>query len=166
MGFDEQLARAVGLAALFVVLVAGLNPFVAASVRAEVLTKAVGGATEPLVIVTAGGRRSFTVEIADEPAEQSLGLMYRTALAAGTGMLFVHPKPKELAMWMRNTYIPLDMVFIRADGIVHRIASNTEPMSETLIPSKGLVTGVLEIGGGEAQRLGIKPGDKVEHRLF
>jgi uncharacterized membrane protein (UPF0127 family) len=69
-------------------------------------------------------------------------------------------------MWMKNTYIPLDMVFIRADGTVHRIAARTEPFSERMISSEGLVSGVLEIAGGRAEQLGLKPGDKVRHRLF
>ena len=81
-------------------------------------------------------------------------------------MLFPHKEPRELTMWMRNTYIPLDMVFIRADGTVHRIEAKTEPLSDRIISSKGPVSAVLEIAGGNADRLGLKPGDKVRHPAF
>ncbi len=122
--------------------------------------------TERLEIVTASGVRALEVEIADTPAKQALGLMYRTQLPDTAGMLFTHPGERELSMWMRNTYIPLDMVFIRADGTIHRIAAMTEPHSEEIIASNGAVAAVLEIAGGAAQRLGIKAGDTVRHRHF
>jgi uncharacterized membrane protein (UPF0127 family) len=123
-------------------------------------------ATEKLEVVTAGGVVAFEVEIADTPARQALGLMYRTALPERYGMLFPHAQPRELTMWMRNTYIPLDMVFIRADGTVHRIEAMTEPHSEEIVASRGAVTAVLEISGGAAGKFGLKPGDKVRHRHF
>lgn len=122
--------------------------------------------TEKLEIVTAGGILAFDVEIADTPARQALGLMYRTELPERTGMLFPYPAAREITMWMRNTYIPLDMVFIRADGTVHRIADMTEPHSEEVIASKGAVTAVLEIAGGSARKLGLKASDTVRHRHF
>lgn len=122
--------------------------------------------TEKLEIVTAGGDIAFDVEIADTPARQALGLMYRTELPERAGMLFPYPVAREITMWMRNTYIPLDMVFIRADGTVHRIAEMTEPHSEEIVASQGAVTAVLEIAGGAARKLGVKPGDKVRHRSF
>jgi len=122
--------------------------------------------TEKLEIVTAGGGIAFDVELADTPARQALGLMYRTEMPERTGMLFPYPVSREITMWMRNTYIPLDMVFIRADGIVHRIAEMTEPHSEEIVASNGAVTAVLEIAGGSARKLGLKPGDKVRHRHF
>lgn len=125
-----------------------------------------GTMLERLELVTANGVVPLDVEIADTPARQAVGLMYRTELPQGRGMLFLHDAPREVTMWMRNTYIPLDMVFIRADGTVHRIAAMTEPHSEEIIASKGRVTAVLEIAGGEAARLGLKPGDKVRHRHF
>ena len=81
-------------------------------------------------------------------------------------MLFFYETPQEITMWMRNTYIPLDMVFIRADGTVHRIEARTEPLSENIIASRGDVTACLELAGGAAERLGLKPGDRVEHRFF
>jgi uncharacterized membrane protein (UPF0127 family) len=122
--------------------------------------------TEKLELVTEKGIVTLDVEIADTPARQALGLMYRTELPERGGMLFLNAVPREQTMWMRNTYIPLDMVFIRADGTVHRIAAMTEPHSEETISSNGLVSAVLEISGGAAQRLGLKPGDKVRHRHF
>lgn len=122
--------------------------------------------TEKLEILTSSGAVAFDVEIADTPARQALGLMYRTELADRSGMLFPYTTPREITMWMRNTYIPLDMVFIRADGSVHRIAEMTEPHSEEIVASKGAVTAVLEIAGGAARRLGLKAGDTVRHRHF
>jgi uncharacterized protein len=92
--------------------------------------------------------------------------MYRTSLARNTGMLFPYPEARELSMWMKNTYIPLDMIFIRADGTIHRIEAMTEPLSERVIASRGAVTAVLEIAGGAAARLGLKAGDKVRHPHF
>jgi len=109
---------------------------------------------------------ALNVEIADTPARQAVGLMYRTALPERYGMLFTNNPPREASMWMRNTYVPLDMVFIRADGTVHRIAEMTEPHSEEIISSNGPVGAVLEIAGGSARKLGLKPGDKVRHRHF
>lgn len=122
--------------------------------------------TEPLELVTANGVVRFEVEIADTPARQAMGLMYRTELPERRGMLFLHSPPRETTMWMRNTYIPLDMIFIRTDGTIHRIETMTEPHSEAIIASNGPVAGVLEIAGGSAQRLGLKPGDRVVHRHF
>ncbi len=122
--------------------------------------------TEKLDLVTEKGVVTLDVEIADTPARQAMGLMYRTELPERGGMLFLNAVPREQTMWMRNTYIPLDMVFIRADGTVHRIAAMTEPHSEEIIASNGPVGAVLEIAGGAAQRLGLKPGDKVRHRHF
>ena len=81
-------------------------------------------------------------------------------------MLFPYPVPQEVTMWMRNTYVPLDMIFIRADGVIHRIAERTEPFSERTIASQGPVTAVLELAGGAARRLGLKAGDRVIHPHF
>jgi uncharacterized membrane protein (UPF0127 family) len=119
-----------------------------------------------LELVTSNGVRSLDIEVATSPEEQALGLMYRTSLSDTRGMLFPYVEPRELTMWMRNTYIPLDMVFIEADGTVHRIEAKTEPLSERVIASRGPVTAVLEIAGGAAERLGLKAGDKVRHAHF
>lgn len=121
---------------------------------------------ERLDLVTASGVHALDVEIANTPEQQALGLMYRTSLPDTKGMLFPHSTPRELTMWMRNTYIPLDMVFIRPDGIVHRIEAWTQPFSEEIIASRGNVAACLELAGGAAERLGLKPGDRVEHPLF
>ena len=121
---------------------------------------------EPLDIITAKGPVHFRVEIADDEAEREQGLMFRTHLDDDQGMLFDFHTTQQVAFWMRNTLIPLDMIFIRPNGTIANIADNTEPYSETPIPSDGPVLGVLEIGGGLTQELGIKPGDKVVHRIF
>ena len=121
---------------------------------------------ETLKLITAQGTHTIDVEVTETPAEKAQGLMFRTRLADTNGMLFFYETPQEITMWMRNTYIPLDMVFIRADGIVHRIEARTEPLSENIVASRGDVTACLELAGGAAERLGLKPGDKVEHRFF
>ena len=116
-----------------------------------------------LTIDTKAGPKTFKIEVARTNEQQATGLMFRTKLAEDEGMLFPHDEPREVTMWMRNTYIPLDMVFIRTDGVVHRIEANTEPMSERVIASNGPVGSVLEIAGGMAAKLGISPGDHVRH---
>ena len=124
------------------------------------------GPTEPLEVVTARGPVRFQVEIADEPSEREQGLMWRGALAADRGMLFDFKTESPQAFWMRNTYVPLDLIFIRDDGRIHSIARNATPLSDAPIPSGGAVRGVLEINAGLAERLGINPGDQVRHPLF
>ena len=123
-------------------------------------------AHQPLRLVTAQGERVLDVEIASSEQEKATGLMFRTSLADDRGMLFPSDAPREASMWMRNTYIPLDMVFINADGTIRRIEAMTEPLSERIIASGGPVLAVLELAGGAAQRLGLKPGDKVRYPLF
>lgn len=121
---------------------------------------------EPLVVTTDSGKHEFDVEVAKTREQQARGLMFRRSLGARNGMLFVHDEPQFLSMWMRNTYIPLDMIFIRADGKVHRIEAFAEPHSERIIGSGEKVTAVLELEGGTAARIGLKPGDTVEHPHF
>jgi uncharacterized protein len=121
---------------------------------------------ETLKLITARGERVINVEVTETQAEKAQGLMFRSRLADTSGMLFFYETPQEITMWMRNTYIPLDMVFIRADGVIHRIEAMTEPLSENIIASKGDVTACLELAGGAAERLGLKPGDRVEHHYF
>jgi hypothetical protein len=121
---------------------------------------------QPLEIVTKTGVHVFSVEMATTEEEKTTGLMYRKELAEGKGMLFDFTPEQEVSMWMKNTYIPLDMIFIRADGRILRIAENTEPLSTKIIPSRGLAKGVLEVIGGTAQKYGIQPGDRVAHPLF
>jgi uncharacterized protein len=121
---------------------------------------------QPLEIVTKTGVHVFSVEMATTEEEKTTGLMYRKELPDGKGMLFDFSPEQEVSMWMKNTYIPLDMIFIRADGRILRIAENTEPLSTKIIPSRGLAKGVLEVIAGTAQKYGIAPGDRVAHPLF
>jgi uncharacterized protein len=121
---------------------------------------------ETLTLVTAAGEKKIDIEVARTPDEQAKGLMFRTSLADTSGMLFPYPVPRELTMWMKNTYIPLDMVFIRPDGVVHRIEVRTEPLSETVISSGIPCAAVLELAGGAAERLGLKAGDRIRHSHF
>jgi uncharacterized membrane protein (UPF0127 family) len=114
------------------------------------------------------GRKTITFDIwlADTPQRMSQGLMFVRSLAPQRGMLFVHEGPRELSMWMKNTYIPLDMVFIDARGRIQQIVAQTTPHSLETIRSNSPALAVLEIGGGEAQRLGLKPGQHVNHPAF
>jgi uncharacterized membrane protein (UPF0127 family) len=121
---------------------------------------------EPLGILTARGAAHFKVEIADTDASRERGLMFRKSLAADRGMLFDFKQTQPVAFWMKNTLIPLDMLFIAADGRIVSIAHNAAPMSETPIPSGEPVLGVLEIRGGRADEIGAAPGDKVQARMF
>ena len=115
------------------------------------------------VVTAAGERHRFQVEVARTPAEQSQGLMYRQGLAPDRGMLFVYRVPRVISMWMKNTYIPLDMLFIEPGGRIAKIAAETEPLSEKAISSEGAVRAVLELRGGITSELGIQTGDRVIH---
>ena len=119
-----------------------------------------------LVIVTIGREIKFDVEMATNEAERERGLMYRKELGPYQGMLFDFHRDMPVSFWMKNTLIPLDMVFIASDGIVKHVHANAVPMSTDTIPSEFPVRGVLEINGGSARLLGIKPGDKVRHEIF
>jgi uncharacterized membrane protein (UPF0127 family) len=121
---------------------------------------------EPLEIVTKNGVQVFSVEMATTEQEKETGLMYRKEVPDGKGMLFDFSPPQEVSMWMKNTYVSLDMIFIRADGRILRIAENTEPLSTRIISSGGLAKGVLEVVAGTARKYGIAPGDRVGHPLF
>jgi uncharacterized membrane protein (UPF0127 family) len=121
---------------------------------------------EPVVVETAQGSFTFTAEIADTPELRQRGLMFRHQLPQDRGMLFDWGEVQPISMWMRNTYVSLDMIFIAADGRVVRIAAATEPLSETTIPSGVPVAAVLEVVAGTAERIGLKPGDRVHHPMF
>jgi uncharacterized membrane protein (UPF0127 family) len=124
-------------------------------------------AFENLSIATQGGQRqTFRVEVARNDADRAQGLMFRRSMPADQGMLFDFGRVEPVSMWMQNTYLPLDMLFIRADGTIARIAANTEPLSTRTIPSGEPVLSVLELNAGMAAKLGIKPGDRVEHPIF
>jgi uncharacterized protein len=119
-----------------------------------------------LEIASKTGVHVFSVEIADTAALQQKGLMFRKNLPEGQGMLFDFHREQEADFWMKNTLIPLDMIFIRGDGRILRIAENTQPLSERIIPSGGPVLAVLEVIGGTAHKFGIAPGDRVAYPIF
>jgi uncharacterized membrane protein (UPF0127 family) len=148
-----RLARS-GLVVLAVGLMAGAGNLARA---AELQT---------LEIASKTGVHAFQVEMAITPEEKEHGLMFRRELPEGQGMLFDFQFDQNVAFWMKNTYIPLDMLFIRADGRILRIAENAEPLSERNIPSGGPVRAVLEVIGGTAKKLGIAPGDRVGGSIF
>jgi uncharacterized membrane protein (UPF0127 family) len=114
----------------------------------------------PLTIRSKSGVHHFSVEVAATPDQQERGLMFRRVLAGDRGMIFPYDPPQDVGFWMKNTLIPLDMLFIRADGTIARIA-NAEPMSLEAVPA---VAAVLEIRGGRAAELGIREGDIVSWR--
>jgi len=117
----------------------------------------------PLEIVTKSGVQVFSVEEATTDQERERGLMFRTALPEGQGMIFDFSPEQNVSMWMKNTLISLDMIFIRADGRILRIAENTKTRSEDIIPSGGPVSAVVEVIAGTAKKYGIAPGDKVSY---
>lgn len=123
-------------------------------------------AREPLSILTRGGAVAFTVELALTPEQHARGLMFRTELPERHGMLFDFGVEQQLSFWMRNTLIPLDMLFIGRDGVIRHLHENATPLSEEPIPSRWPARAVLEIIGGSARRLGVAVGDRVVHRIF
>lgn len=123
-------------------------------------------ALEPLSIETGSAVQGFLVEMARTPEEQSKGLMYRKSMAADHGMLFPLKQPRQVSFWMKNTFIPLDMLFIDADGTIVQIIENAEPHTLTPRRSVGPVSAILEINGGLSKQLGISPGQTVRHSFF
>ncbi|MEZ5945721.1 MAG: DUF192 domain-containing protein [Hyphomonas sp.] len=122
--------------------------------------------TGPLTVASGNGSHAFTVELADDPEEITIGLMNRDSLAPDAGMIFDFGQPREASMWMKNTLIPLDMLFIDAKGKVVAIARNTVPGSLRTINPGVPVKSVLELAGGRTAELGIEPGDTVHHEIF
>ena len=120
----------------------------------------------PLEIETRGGPVAFMVEVAQTPAQQMRGLMFRDEVPPSTGMIFLYDRPRLISMWMKNTPTSLDMLFIDEAGVIRTIEAATVPFSETVISSRGPMTAVLEILAGEAERLGIEVGDLVRHPHF
>ena len=110
--------------------------------------------------------RVFNVDLAVTDDERAKGLMYRKEVPEGYGMLFDFKREQQVAMWMKNTYVSLDMIFIANDGRVTRIAESTKPLSEDIISSGGPARAVLEVVGGTAKKLGIAAGDKVGYPIF
>jgi uncharacterized protein len=121
---------------------------------------------QTLEIASKSGVHVFSVELAVTDDERARGLMFRKQLPEGQGMLFDFKREQEVSMWMENTYIPLDMIFIRRDGRILRIAENTQPLSRAIISSGGPVLAVLEVIGGTAKKFGIAPGDRVGAPMF
>ena len=117
----------------------------------------------PLVIEAGTGKHTFNVELALTANQQARGLMHRRTLASDAGMLFVYTPPSPVTMWMKNTYIPLDMLFIGADGRILHLVERTVPLSTELIGTDKAIRAVLELNGGTASRLGIRTGDRVVH---
>lgn len=145
---SAAIAKSLGL--LFAVLV-GLFPLAACSDDSR------------LILHTASGDYPFSVEVVDTPKKRAEGLMFRQTLAPDAGMLFDFKEVREVSFWMRNTFIPLDMIFIAADGTVENIHVNARPQDPTSIPSGVPVQFVLEIPGGRSVEIGLKTGDKAEH---
>jgi uncharacterized protein len=122
---------------------------------------------QPLTIVSRQGLAKFRVEMADTEQKREFGLMCRTALAPDRGMLFDFGAPsQDVAFWMRNTLIGLDIIYIRPDGTILSIARQAKPLDEDPIPAGGTIRAVLEIPGGRAAQLGLQPGDRIIHRIF
>jgi uncharacterized membrane protein (UPF0127 family) len=121
---------------------------------------------QPVTVVTKNGNQTFAVEFANTPTQRARGLMFKTRLPERQGMLFDFGVEREIQMWMKNTLIPLDMIFIQADGRIHRIEQNTKPGSLRVISSNGPVRAVLEVTAGASKKYGIAPGDRVIHQLF
>ncbi len=123
-------------------------------------------ALEPLTIVTSSGEHTFQIEVARTDEQRARGLMFRRFMPQDRGMLFDFKTEQPIMMWMRNTYIPLDMIFIARDGRVINVAENTEPMSERTIASAAPAFAVLELNAGVTRKIGLKAGDRISHPLF
>ena len=121
---------------------------------------------QTVTIVTQNGTQAFMAALANTPAQRARGLMFRTCLSEQQGMLFDFGHDQEKRMWMKNTLIPLDMIFIQSDGRIRRVEQNTTPGSLRPISSDGPVRAVLEMRAGTSKKYGIAPGDRVVHQLF
>lgn len=139
---------------------------VAAGAALIALAPAQAAGQGTLEIISSTGVHAFAVELATNDAERSRGLMFRKELPEGHGMLFDFEHDQPVAFWMHNTYISLDMIFIRGDGGIVRIAENTQPLSDRLIPSGAPVRAVLEVIAGTARKFGIAAGDRVTGSIF
>lgn len=137
-------------------------PFMTGCAKAETEM----GKLYPLVIHTSKNAHMFQVELADTPESLRQGLMHRTSLAEDGGMLFLFAKEDHASFWMRNTLIPLDIIFIKNGGEIGHIHAMAKPLDETAIPSTMPVIAVLELAGGQAEKRGIKAGDKVKTSLL
>jgi len=120
----------------------------------------------PLVISSGAKSHRFTVELADDDAERSTGLMHRGQMNDDHGMLFDFQTPRRVAFWMRNTFIPLDMIFIKSDGEIVSIFENVPPLNDNTVGPERPVRAVLELNAGTSKKLGLKVGDMVRHAAF
>src|SRR5438270_7757344 len=143
-----------------------LVPFLAGLSRFSVSADLQKFPTSELTIISATGPHRFRVELAETPAQLTQGLMFRTSLAPDAGMLFEYQQPTAATMWMRNTLIPLDMLFVDARGRIVNIHERAVPQSLDLIAAAAPVRAVIELNGGTGARLGIAPGDQVVHPIF
>jgi hypothetical protein len=119
-----------------------------------------------IVIRTNGASYRFNVELAVSLTERSEGLMFRKEMAPNAGMLFLYDQDQAVTFWMKNTYLPLDMIFIASDGRITQIVKNARPLSEDLIPSTTYIRGVMEVNAGITDQYGIQPGDHVDYGAF
>lgn len=159
--FARALSAFFGLSALLTIVC--MSPSAAGDAPGP---PAPGGGLEKLEIVTASATHEFSVEVMRTPRQRERGLMFRRFLPPDRGMLFSFEAERPLAMWMKNTYLPLDMIFIGRTGKVVGLAENTEPLSEKVIPSRAPAFGVLELNAGTAARIGVRIGDTVRHPIF
>ena len=167
MAVGRRVRRVVGVVRASMVAVAVVVAGLAAGSAAPVVARAeAADATSRLEIRTATATHPFTVEIADTDAKRTEGLMFRTAMAPDHGMLFDFRREQPVWFWMKNTYLSLDMIFVRADGTILSIAENTTPLSEAMVPSGGPVRFVFEVLAGTAKRLAVAPGDRIVHPLM
>ena len=153
--FVAQMQRAV-IALSLLALIIELHP---ASARAR--SSADAGALHAVEIVTKAGSQVFLVEVAKTPEQRARGLMFRKQLSARRGMLFNFGRDQEIRMWMKDTLVPLDMIFIESDGRIRRIEQNAAPKSLRVISSGGPARAVLEVKAGTARKFGISIGDRV-----
>ncbi|MBW8784520.1 MAG: DUF192 domain-containing protein [Novosphingobium sp.] len=164
------MIRAISTLAAAVLAVAACSPANTGSAKATSASAATAAAIHPisglpvipLTVTHVGQRHVFRVEVARSDAEQERGLMFRTTMGPDEGMIFPMNPPRNASFWMKNTVIPLDIVFIGSDHRILNIAANAVPYSEQPLPSAGPVSGVLELNGGRAAQLGIGPGDRVD----
>jgi uncharacterized membrane protein (UPF0127 family) len=140
--------------------------FACCAVLLSATTPARAFGQDTIDIVTGTGVHAFSVELATNDAERALGLMFRKELPEGHGMLFDYQTERQVRFWMHNTYIPLDMIFIAADGRIVHIAENAKPMSDDGIPSVSPIRGVLEVIAGTVRKFGIATGDRVTGSIF
>lgn len=147
--------------AVMLALLVGLLPLWPGASLAQPVCRA-----DEVVLRWDGGTARFSVEIADDPGERAQGLMDRPRMARSAGMLFIYEYPQRVAFWMKDTLIPLDMIFVGADGVVRRVHANAVPGDLTSIPGGPGILAVLEINGGLAKALGIAPGAQMRHPAF